>query len=87
MKTTIDLPDSTFRVAKATAAVQGISLKAFITQAVESTLSAKPNDWRRVITNLPRVPAQTLETVRLRVQESDLEDLKLQEQAARQSQG
>jgi hypothetical protein len=78
MKTTIDLPDPLFRRAKATAAVRGVSLKHFITQAVESSLDAAPKDWREVIANLPRVPKETLETIRLRVEESDRQDLEFQ---------
>ena len=35
MKTTIELPDSTFRRAKAFAAAQGMTLKRFFTDAVE----------------------------------------------------
>ena len=82
MKTTIDLPDPLFRRAKATAAVEGVTLKAFITKAVESKLDAAPKDWRQVIANLPRVPKETLETIRLRVEESDRDDLEFQRQAS-----
>ena len=39
MKTTLEIPDSTFRQAKATAAALGIPLREFITQAVEEKLS------------------------------------------------
>lgn len=39
MRTTIDLPDALFRKMKATAALQGISLKQFITYAVEAEIS------------------------------------------------
>ena len=38
MKTTIELPDITFRRAKAFAAVHGITLRQFITDAVEQQL-------------------------------------------------
>ncbi len=38
MKTTIELPDSLFRQAKATAAAQGISLKQLFTEAVTERL-------------------------------------------------
>ena len=38
MKTTIDLPDATFRKAKAMAAARGITLKRFFTQALEERL-------------------------------------------------
>jgi hypothetical protein len=39
MRTTVDLTDPLFRKMKATAAFQGISLKLFITLAIESELS------------------------------------------------
>lgn len=44
MKTTVELPDVLFREAKATAAREGISLKAFFTEAVANKLlkSASP---------------------------------------------
>lgn len=81
MKTTIDLPDPIFRRAKATAAVQGISLKSYISKAVEQSLNAGQKDWRAMLNNLPRVDNETLETIRLRVEESDRDNLMLQDQA------
>jgi hypothetical protein len=39
MKTTLEIPDPTFRKAKATAAGLGIPLREYITQAVEEKLS------------------------------------------------
>lgn len=78
MKTTIDLPDALFRRLKATAAVNGMSLKSFITQAVEKSLDESGNNWREVITTLPQVPEETLETIRQRVDESDQEDIGFQ---------
>ncbi len=38
MKTTIDLPDTTFRRAKTTAAAHGMTLKQFFTEALEARL-------------------------------------------------
>ena len=38
MKTTIDLPDATFRQAKAIAAARGMTLKRFFTEALEERL-------------------------------------------------
>ncbi len=38
MRTTLDIPDPTFRNAKATASGLGISLREFVTQAVEEKL-------------------------------------------------
>ena len=39
MKTTLEIPDPTFRKAKATAGALGIPLREFVTQAVEEKLS------------------------------------------------
>lgn len=75
MKTTIDLHDGLFRRAKATAAVEGVTLKEFITKAVESKLENASQDWRQVIAQLPRVPKETLEVVRRRIEEADRESL------------
>jgi len=78
MKTTIDLPDPIFRRAKATAAVQGVSLKWFITQAVESRLDESPKDWRQAIADLPRVDRETSDAVLRSVAEWDAIDLEFQ---------
>lgn len=51
MKTTLEIPDELFRAAKATAASSGVSLKSFITEALQSKLSASAsaisNPWMR----------------------------------------
>ncbi|MBN8734067.1 MAG: hypothetical protein J0L64_26250 [Acidobacteria bacterium] len=39
MKTTLEIPDPTFRKAKATASAMGIPLREFVTQAVEEKLA------------------------------------------------
>lgn len=39
MKTTLEIPDATFRKAKAKASALGIPLREFVTQAVEEKLS------------------------------------------------
>ena len=39
MKTTLEIPDQTFRKAKATASALGIPLREYVTQAVEEKLS------------------------------------------------
>jgi hypothetical protein len=39
MKTTLEIPDSSFRKAQATASALGIPLREFVTQAVEEKLS------------------------------------------------
>lgn len=38
MKTTVDLPDATFRQAKSVAAARGMTLKRFFTEALEERL-------------------------------------------------
>lgn len=78
MKTTVDLPDPLFRRAKATAAERGESLKTFITNAVEQSLARPRGAWRSVLSGLPAVPVETLESVRRRVAEADAADLSLQ---------
>lgn len=77
MKTTVDLPDPLFRRAKATAAERGMSLKSFITRAVEQSLAAPRGGWGSMLAALPEVPSGTLETVRRSVEESDAADLSL----------
>lgn len=82
MKTTIDLPDTLFRKAKATAAQQGVSLKNFITEAVKTQLAgpksgAKPDPrpWMRILTALPAVSGSVVAEVNRRVAEADAADL------------
>lgn len=40
MKTTLDIPDPIFRQAKARAALRGISLRQFVTEAIEEKVAA-----------------------------------------------
>ena len=40
MKTTLDIPDNIFRQAKARAALRGVSLRQFVTEALEEKVSA-----------------------------------------------
>ncbi len=59
MRTTIELPDALFRRMKATAALEGRSLRAFITQSVSHELervSSGADSRRR--TELPLVPSK-----------------------------
>ena len=46
MKTTIELPDSTFRQAKALAAGRGMTLKRFFTEALEEQLRRCASETR-----------------------------------------
>jgi hypothetical protein len=42
MKTTLEIPDAVFRRAKAKAAERGQALRAFVTEALQEKLSARP---------------------------------------------
>ncbi len=77
MKAPVDLRGSLFRRAKATAAERGISLKSFITRAVEQSLAAPRGGWGSALAALPEVPPGTLETVRRSIEESDAADRSL----------
>jgi hypothetical protein len=65
MKTTVEIPDSLFRQAKATAAQQGTSLKDFLTEAVREQLRRKaavPNldkPWMRAFGGLRDLHRET----------------------------
>jgi hypothetical protein len=48
MKTTVEIPDSLFREVKSAAAGRGVSLKMFLTEALEEKLAGRrrrPADW------------------------------------------
>ncbi|MFT6180283.1 MAG: hypothetical protein ACI9NQ_000514 [Paracoccaceae bacterium] len=81
MKTTIDLPDSLFRKAKVHAATNGISLKTFVTRAIEQSLHPPQKSLAEKLAELPTVPPETLRTVSERVLHSDAIDLKLQQKS------
>ena len=73
MRTTLDVPDELFRELKATAAKQGISLKALLRSAVENELAraAGPRKARRV-----RFPIlDSREPGALDLTNADIEDL------------
>ncbi len=80
MKTTIDLPDPIFRRAKATAAVQGITLKTYISKAIEQSLNSEQQDWRTVLNNLPHVEKETTKQIMDSVAAWDETDLEFQRQ-------
>lgn len=46
MKTVIDLPDATFRQARAMASARGMTLKQFVTEALEERLRLCPVETR-----------------------------------------
>jgi hypothetical protein len=63
MKTTLEIPDPIFRRAKSKAAEQGISLRQFVTEAVEDKLAvnAKTEDkpWMAAFGKLRRLRKET----------------------------
>ena len=64
MKTTLEIPDPTFRKAKATAGALGIPLREFVTQAVEEKLSqrraGKDKPWLECAGELAHLHKETL---------------------------
>jgi hypothetical protein len=68
MKTTLDIPDSLLRQAKARAALKGTSMRDFFVQALEERLSAeqkqstKPHGWRAVFGKAPKGAAAEVQT-------------------------
>ena len=68
MKTTLEIPDSVFRRAKARAAEQGIPLRRFVTEAVEEKLRANAQTskpWMRTVGGLSHLRKETARINRL----------------------
>ena len=63
MKTTLEIPDTVFRRAKSKAADQGISLRQFVTEAVEEKLKASPaqgqKPWMKLVGKLKHLHKET----------------------------
>lgn len=59
MRTTLDLPDHTFRALKAEAALRGFKLKELVTLLIETGLSASPSLPQRSRSPLPVVRPAT----------------------------
>jgi hypothetical protein len=72
MRTTVDLPDALFRKMKATAALQGMSLKQFITRAIEAEIS-KPRKGKGYRVKLPLIHSKRPGTLDLT--NAEIEDL------------
>jgi len=75
VRITINLPETLFRKVKALAALRGVSLKQFITQAVESEISkisTQPSPKKRSV-RLPLIPSKKPGTLDLA--NADIEDL------------
>ncbi|MGA2117216.1 MAG: hypothetical protein ABSH56_20950 [Bryobacteraceae bacterium] len=64
MKTTLEIPDPTFRRAKATASALGVPLREYVTRAVEEKLSlgSKPvgKPWLECAGELARLHKETV---------------------------
>ena len=64
MKTTLEIPDPTFRKAKATASALGIPLREYVTQAVEEKLSLgtrrRDKPWLECAGELARLHKETM---------------------------
>ena len=72
MRTTVDLPDALFRRMKANAALQGMSLKQFITRAIEAEIS-KPGESKGYRVKLPLIRSKHPGTLDLT--NAEIEDL------------
>ena len=69
MKTTLEIPDTIFRKAKAKAAEQGIPLRQFVTEAVEERLKAAagPEDkpWMKMAGGLRHLHKETARIMKI----------------------
>jgi hypothetical protein len=69
MKTTLEIPDTVFRKAKAKAAEQGIPLRQFVTEAVEERLKATtvPEDkpWMQMVGGLRHLRKETARIMKI----------------------
>lgn len=78
MRTTIDLPDPLFEKAKSVALQRRLTLKSFVTQAIEHELeSAKPARKRMTqapisLDLVPQLPVQTPRELAVLLEEEDL---------------
>jgi hypothetical protein len=67
MKTTLEIPDALFRKIKATAALDGKSLKDFVTEAVKEKLAqptrSRKEGWQAVFGKLPAKAAREMQTI------------------------
>ena len=67
VKTTLEIPDPLYRRIKATAALQGKSLREFFTEAAEEKLTRKSDKqvtgWRAVWGKLPKEAAEEMDAI------------------------
>jgi hypothetical protein len=81
MKTTLEIPDAVFRRAKSAAAVRGVPLREYVTEAVKDKLatSAKTGDkpWLRLMGKLKHLRRETKRINRLIEQNSEKIDAEM----------
>jgi hypothetical protein len=65
MKTTFEIPDGLFRKAKAAAALQGVSLREFVTRAIAEKLENKPDSGKPWMQSFGQLSALRKETGRI----------------------
>lgn len=58
MRTTVDIPDNLFKRIKVTASLNGITLKQFITKAIEHEVEAQSLAFEHKKVSLPLVPSK-----------------------------
>lgn len=75
MKTTLEIPDATFRRAKSAAAERGIPLREFVTEAVEERLAAdaraEQKPWMQAFGKLRHLRRETARITRIIEKEFD----------------
>jgi hypothetical protein len=81
MKTTLEIPDPIFRRAKAAAAVRGVPLREFVTQAVREKLAAASTPparpWVKHMGKLKHLHRETERINRLIAEDSEKIDAEL----------
>jgi hypothetical protein len=81
MKTTLEVPDSTFRRAKSKAADQGIPLRQFVTEALEDKLRTRAapqqKPWLKLVGKLKRLRKETKRINRIIEQHTEKIDLEM----------
>lgn len=81
MKTTLEIPDTVFRRAKAKAAERGIPFREFITEAVKDKLAsdakASEKPWIKHLGKLKRLHKETARINRLIAEDSERIDVEM----------
>jgi hypothetical protein len=75
MKTTLEIPDAVFRLAKSKAAAQGMPLRQFVTEAVEEKLKSEASQeekpWLKHMGKLKHLRKETARINRLIEEDSE----------------